>query len=542
MPTWLTTWYEETVSELIHQFRWSFLPPLMVYFAAGISGLTAIVGTFFVKEYLGLSAAYLAGLAFWAGLPWALKMPLGHLVDVIWRWKALLVYLGAALIAASLLIMFCLIEYRDQMAAIMPVASWFVMSALLAPAGYVIQDAVADAMSVEAVPRHRLDGSEIDEATSKQLHTTMQTLGRIALITGSVGVALLNIVMFEGVETLSTEAKADVYANIYLTALFIPLVSVSGVILAAFLNARRRRQLLAEGHDPAAVDEMLNLDGEKTTVNPWYFIGGAGFVALSLAVGIGEVPFAQEIVFAGSMAIVITLMTQLARELPPGKAYALFGTAIIVFIFRAVPLPGPGATWFTIDVLKFDQQFLSVLSLIASVLTLAGMLALRPYMARKSIVDIVILLTIAAGILSLPNIALYYGVQDVTAPLTWGVVDARFIAIIDTAVESPLGQIAMIPMLTWIAKNAPSNLKATFFAVMASFTNLALSASSLLTRYLNEFFIVTREVKNRETGVIEVPADYSMLGYLLITVALIGVAAPLIAIFVVQRSKLRTPD
>ena len=100
----------------------------------------------------------------------------------------------------------------------------------------------------------------------------------------------------------------------------------------------------------------------------------------------------------------------------------------------------------------------------------------------------------------------------------------------------------MIPMLAWIAKNAPSHLKATFFAVMASFTNLALSASSLLTRYLNEIFLVTREVKNRETGVIEVPADYSMLGYLLITVALVGVAAPLIAIFVVQRSKLRTTD
>jgi hypothetical protein len=207
-----------------------------------------------------------------------------------------------------------------------------------------------------------------------------------------------------------------------------------------------------------------------------------------------------------------------------------------------VPLPGPGATWFEIDVLKFDQQFLSVLSLITSLLTLVGMILLRPYMARKSIVDIVILLTIVAGILSLPNIGLYYGIQDITGPATGGIVDARFIAIIDTAVESPLGQVAMIPMLTWIAKNAPSNLKATFFAVMASFTNLALSASSLLTRYLNEFFIVTREVKNRETGVIEVPADYSMLGYLLITVALIGVAAPLIAIFVVQRSKLRTTD
>jgi hypothetical protein len=38
-------------------------------FAAGVSGLTGIVGTFFVKDYLGLSAAFLAALGFWAGHP-----------------------------------------------------------------------------------------------------------------------------------------------------------------------------------------------------------------------------------------------------------------------------------------------------------------------------------------------------------------------------------------------------------------------------------------------------------------------------------------
>ena len=107
----LARWIDETVFDLGRQVRLSYLPPLMVYLAAGISGLTAIVGTFFVKEYLGLSAACLAGLAFWAGIPWTLKMPLGHLVDLIWRWKALLVYLGAALIAVSIGIMYGLIAH-----------------------------------------------------------------------------------------------------------------------------------------------------------------------------------------------------------------------------------------------------------------------------------------------------------------------------------------------------------------------------------------------------------------------------------------------
>jgi len=37
---------------------------LVVNLAAGVSGLTGIVGVFFVKECLGFSAAILAGLAF----------------------------------------------------------------------------------------------------------------------------------------------------------------------------------------------------------------------------------------------------------------------------------------------------------------------------------------------------------------------------------------------------------------------------------------------------------------------------------------------
>ena len=198
--------------------------------------------------------------------------------------------------------------------------------------------------------------------------------------------------------------------------------------------------------------------------------------------------------------------------------------------------------WFNIDVLGFDQQFLSVLSLITSVLALAGMVVLRPLMARRPIVWIVVVLSIAAGVLTLPNIGLYYGIQDWTAPLTGGIVDARFIAILDTAIESPLAQIAMIPMLAWIARNAPDNLKATFFAVMASFMNLALSASSLATKYLNQIYTVTREVRDRDTGEVTTAADYSELGMLLITVLVITVGAPLLTILFVQKSPLKTPD
>ena len=535
-------WIDAVVFDLARQMPWTFLPPLMVYFAAGFSGLTGIVGTFFVKEYLDLSAAYLAGLAFWAGLPWALKMPLGHLVDIIWRWKWLLVYLGAGLIGLSMIIMYLVITQTEMMNAIMPINAWYITSFLLSPCGLVIQDAVADAMSVEAVPRVDAAGDPIDEEQSRALHVTMQTLGRFALISGTVAVAAMNIWMFRGIEAMDAAAKADIYATIYLLALSIPLVSVSGVLLAGVQKYRARHNMLRKGLTAAEADALFERPDEDTKPNPWYFIGGGAFVALTLAVGLGQVPYAQEIVFAGSMAIVLLLMRQLIAVLTPAQARALIGTATIIFMFRAVPRPGDGITWFNIDVLGFDQQFLSVLSLITSVLTLVGIVVLRPMMANRPIVWIVAMLTIAGGVLTLPNIGLYYGIQDITAPLTGGVVDARFIAILDTAVESPLGQVAMIPMLAWIARNAPNDLKATFFAVMASFTNLALSASSLTTKYLNQVFTVTRDVTDPETGAVTVPADYSELGMLLIVVTAITVGVPLLVIWMVQNSPLRTTD
>jgi hypothetical protein len=135
---------------------------------------------------------------------------------------------------------------------------------------------------------------------------------------------------------------------------------------------------------------------------------------------------------------------------------------------------------------------------------------------------------------------MFYGLHEWTARMTGGIVDARFIALIDTALESPLGQISMIPMLVWIANSAPPHLKATFFAVMASFTNLALSLSQLGTKYLNDIFLVTREVRDQTTGAIQTQADYSELGPLLITQILLGLAIPFAAILFAKMTRFKS--
>ena len=226
---------DSTLFDLGRQFKLSYLPPLMIYVAAGISGLTGIVGTFFVKDYLNLSAAFLAGLGFWAGIPWALKMPLGHLVDLIWNKKNYMVYVGASLIGISLLIMYGLIIHTEQMSSYLKVETWFVISVLLAPIGYVVQDVVADAMTVEAVPLINENGEKFTTDQVKIMHTTMQTLGRFAIIGGTVLVALANVILFKGVDNLEQAEKIQLYGSIYLYALIIP-VSYTHLTLPTILR------------------------------------------------------------------------------------------------------------------------------------------------------------------------------------------------------------------------------------------------------------------------------------------------------------------
>ncbi|MCI0654405.1 MAG: hypothetical protein L0Y39_08000, partial [Methylococcaceae bacterium] len=511
------SWFERTILDLGRQFRLSYLPPLMVYLSAGISGLTGIVGTFFVKEYLGLSAEFLAALGFWAMLPWTLKMPLGHLVDLYWRHKSKLVYFGAALVLASLLIMVGLLAHPAGMREVLAAETWFVCSALLAPIGYVVQDVVADAMTVEAVPRVDAEGRPLDDDQIRLSHTTMQTLGRVAVIGGTLLVALANVYLFSGVEALDVAQKVDVYLTIYQMALLIPIVSVFGVLYAAWLRYRESQRLAALGFELDEIESLLDRPADELPeANAWILGGGLGFVLFSLGMGLSSFRFNEEIVFSGSIGIVLFLIWRLTLDLEKSARRELFGTALVIFVFRAMPLPGAGSTWWMIDVLGFDQQFLSQLSLLTSALTLLGMFIFRRYMAEHSISDIIVFLTFTLTFLSLPSIAMYYGFHHWTASVTGGVVDARFIALIDTALESPLGQVAMIPMLAWIANSAPAHLKATFFAVMAAFTNLALSLSQLLTKFLNQAYEVTREVRDQTTGALVTPADYGELGALFI--------------------------
>ena len=69
-----------------------------------------------------------------------------------------------------------------------------------------------------------------------------------------------------------------------------------------------------------------------------------------------------------------------------------------------------------------------------------------------------------------------------------------------------------------------------------------MSANALGTKYLNQIFTITRQVKDKLTGVIESSADYSELGMLLITVTLLTLLIPIIAVWIIQKSKFKTNE
>jgi hypothetical protein len=220
------------------------------------------------------------------------------------------------------------------------------------------------------------------------------------------------------------------------------------------------------------------------------------------------------------MAVICTMLVFVTRDLDHKSRMAILYTSIIIFAFRATPAVGDGYFWFTLDVLKFDEAFYGALRQTGAVLAILGMWLFAKQLTEYSVTRTLFWLAIIGTVLSVPSIALYYGIADWTERM-FGF-GARSIAVIDTAAASPFAQLSMIPLLTLIAFYAPSGHRATWFALMASLMNLALVAGQLQTKYLNQTFAVQR-------------GDYTELGGLLIAATIVGFILPIGTILLLGR-------
>jgi MFS family permease len=449
-------------------FRPAWTPILLTYFCYGASTITAVADVYFTKDTLKLTPAEVAGVAFWLGLPWSMKMVAGVASDVypiLGSRRAAYLLLGALGSLAGYVALAWTVETR----------AGYLLASLLITVGYMVQDVVADALSVEV-------------ARTEEEIGQIQTLGRMAVLAGGISVGYLSGWLAATVGTRATFAVGAV----------LPLLVAASVPLTRYARARPR---------PASLDDGPLGAGRARLV----LLVGLAYAAFGAALEVLGVPFNEEIVLIVSLVLIGFLLRHVG--ISRGVAVA----SIVIFLFRATPDVGQGYSYWAIDRLGFDQRFLGLLAQVSSILSLAGLLVFRRTIVRRPVSFTLLWVVIAGTILYLPNIGLFYGLHE------WLGVSARTVAFIDTTISAPLGQLTMVPMLILIAKTAPPGAEATMFAIMASLMNLALSASQLFTRYLNDLFAVSQH-------------DYSNLGRLMITVGVLGLL-PLLALPLLWRQE-----
>lgn len=465
----------------IRAFRPQYLPLLMVYFAYGALGIIAVADSFWVKKELTLSPAALAQLGVWLTLPWAVKMVFGELVDTVpllGSRRRGYVFLGASLIAGGLIL---LAGAAGKWITFAPPEVLYIIAQIVTVIGVVLQDVVADAMSTEVVPRVTPDGTPRPQSEIDHDLGMVQILGRLALSFGALSVAGLAGYL----------ANTLPYETVFLIGLVIPAISASGALL-------------------------VRLETSESRPTDWRILGGGlAFGALIVLIGYNGVPYAQEITFLLSLTVIVTMLNHVTSDIDPNTRLKILYAALIIFFFRATPGVGEGYRWFTIDVLGFDEAFYGILGQIGAAIALIAAWLLSDAITRVPVARVLLWLTILGGILSIPNLLLVYR-WDLWTQETFGF-GARTIAVIDAAAASPLAQLSMVPLLTLIAIYAPPAKRAVWFALMASFLNLALIAGQLATKYLNGIFVIER-------------GNYAELPALVVTAVILGVVIPLTAI------------
>jgi hypothetical protein len=189
----------------------------------------------------------------------------------------------------------------------------------------------------------------------------------------------------------------------------------------------------------AEIRAVLHTGNPEPTPN-WYILGGsAAFIIVSLTLGLSDIAVKKEAIFLGSLTVIAYLMGRLLKDLGSDKRREIIGIAIVIFIFRAMPGVGAGASWWQIDVLGFDEAFFGTLRQIASIVAIIGLFALRGWMTRRPITYLVVFLSIYNAVMMLPFIGMYHGLHHWTeAHLGFG---ARTIAIIDIMASRPEGNI-----------------------------------------------------------------------------------------------------
>ena len=444
-------------------------------------GISSVAYTFFIKDHLSLSVSELATIGIWATLPWSLKILFGYFIDkvpIFGNNRKSYIILGAVLVSlgtgaiVDLTGMHILADKLGEYNTLLA-------SHVLTQIGLVFQDLTADTMAVEVVE----DGPKRDYELGM-----VQVLSRLSFQVGALLAAFLT----------GWLATSFSFSTVFSLRFIIPIISITPLL---FLTANA----VSDGKDTA----------NAVTHDKPLIIKVLIFTAFILGLILFGGAYKQILLLLVSMAFIAWFFKDLLVEMKPDNRTIFLRASLGIFLFRCVPYIGEGVQWWLVNSIGLTEYDFGVLRQISFIMSLGVVWILADRVAGSSIKIVLISLAGLDIIFQLPEIGIFYGLHEYLG------VSAKSLVYVTTAMTSPIGPLSMIPLGILIAKYAPAAKRAMYFAVTASLMNVALQAGSLITKHLNEIFLVTRQ-------------DFSNLGQIMISVLLLSIVFPTLGALIIR--------
>lgn len=448
-----------------------FLPIFLVYFIAGLDSLHSVTFTFLKQNYFTLTAADWSGLAIIAGLPWTIKILYSTFIDgypIFGSHRKSYILLGAIFMVIGNLFKL------DAVAThILPLSQYTLLAldAFLISSGVVIADIVADTLIIDIVE----PGDNYDHRLGQA-----GVYGRLSLMGGAI------------VSSLLTGWLANTFepATVIMIWFLCPGLLLTIVPWLPFKKAKLG----------------------KLDMNLLY----SGVVYVACLIPFLILTTSQLPIFILTTIYILYLSRSFLPKIPEDVRKYFILACLAIFCFRVIPGPVEPVQWWMIGELGLDQSFFGNLRIISTFFGIGGLLIASRWITRSDIATTLIIFTILDLFLNIPTLMVYY-------KITLGL-SAKTLLMMEAAASSPLGNLAMIPLHILLAKYAPVEQRAVYVATTAAFVNLALMAGSLITKGLNEVFIVTQK-------------DFGQLGTLLLASLALSTLFSLIGIVLIWGRK-----
>ena len=459
-------------------------PILIIYFCYGFSSFITIGQTFWIKDFLTLSAIELMHLGFWAYAPWTFKLLFAQIIaniTIAGNQRKSYIILGALLTLCGSTILVSIANKFMWVNVFGSVYHQLLLAGVLFTIGLVVQDIVADTLCAEIVD-HNASPEEIKSEIG-----TIQILGRTSLM----------FAFFLSAGLGGYAAQNYNFADLVWVSFVPPIVSMISVLTF------KTRVIGNEDH----------CDSQITIL-------GISIVLVSILSELLHMPYNQEIILVVNLILIGFLFKKLCADMSKSNIQELVLISIMIFAFRINPALGPADQWWLIDVFKFDPQFFGTLSQVSYFFGFLGTWLFSSYLIKKDISWVIMVLALTNAVLFLPEIGLAFGLQDWT--LQHFGFGAKTIVLLDTVMDGPASVLIMVPILAIGTYYAPKKHKPVWFSLSACFMNISLSGGILVGKWLNSIFTIER-------------GNYENITYLFVAKLIIIVVLPITTVLICNR-------